>query len=68
MSRGLGDVYKRQVDLDVTHILTDSKTGFIKRSEGWVVRTKVKGSGFAAVATGDSYDTPQLLEMNFRIN
>ena len=41
------------VDLDVTHILTDSKTGFIKRSEGWVVRTKVKGSGFAAVATGD---------------
>ena len=54
------------VDLDVTHILTDSKTGFIKRSEGWVVRTKVKGSGFAAVATGDSYYTPQILELNFQ--
>lgn len=56
------------VDLDVTHILTDSKTGFIKRSEGWVVRTKVKGSGFAAVATGDSYYTPQILELNFQIS
>ena len=46
--------------------MTDSKTGFIKRSEGWVVRTKVKGSGFAAVATGDSYYAPQILELNFQ--
>jgi hypothetical protein len=29
------------------------------------LRTKVKGSGFAAVATGDSYDTPQIFGMNF---
>ena len=58
--------YNGYVDLDVTHILTDSKTGFIKRSEGWVVRTKVKGSGFAAVATGDSYYAPQILELNFQ--
>ena len=53
-------------DLDITHLMTERGSGFIKRSEGLILRTKVKGSGFTAIATGDSYYAPQILEINFR--
>ncbi len=53
-------------DLDITHLLTEQRTGFMKRSEGLIIRTSVKDSGFSAIATGDNYYTPQILEINFR--
>lgn len=54
------------IDLNITHLLKEQNTGFIKRSEGLILRTKVKDSGFFAIATGDSYYAPQILEINFR--
>lgn len=54
------------IDFDITHLLREESTGFLKRSEGLILRTSVKDSGFCAIATGDSYFTPQILEVNFR--
>lgn len=53
-------------DLDVTAFLIDTKTGSMIRSEGFILRSRVKGSGFSAIATGDSCYTPQILEIHFR--
>lgn len=52
--------------LELTELLTDPRTGAFIQSEGLIFRTGEKGSGFTAVATGDSYSAPQILEINFR--
>lgn len=52
--------------IDVTALISDSRTKSITRSEGLILKSKVKGSGFSAIATGDSYFAPQILEINFR--
>lgn len=52
--------------LDITGLLTNPKTGFFHRSEGLILRPGTKGSGFSAVATGDSCFAPPILEINFR--
>lgn len=52
--------------LDLTGLLTAPGTGALLQTEGLILRTGVKGSGFTAVATGDSYTTPQVLEITFR--
>lgn len=51
--------------LDLTNLIRDPVTQTITPLEGLILRTAVKGSGFSAVATGDSYYTPQILEINF---
>ncbi len=52
-------------NLDITSLITDS-TQSLKHSEGLILKPKVKGGGFSAVSTGDSYFAPQILEVNFR--
>lgn len=52
--------------LDITDLIQEPTTYTIVPPEGLILRTKVKGSGFSAVATGDSYFAPQILEINFK--
>ena len=52
-------------NLDITRLITDN-AGFLKHSEGLILRPKEKNGGFSAVSTGDSYFAPQILEVNFR--
>ena len=52
--------------LDFTSLLVDSRTKTITKSEGLILKPKVKGLGFSAIATGDSYLAPQIMEINFR--
>ena len=50
--------------INLTDLVTD-KFGNLTRSDGFIVRTKNKNSGFSVVSTGDSYYAPQILEINF---
>ncbi len=52
--------------IDITSLLVDKRTRTIQRSEGLILKSKIKGSGFSAIATGDSYFAPQILEVNYR--
>lgn len=52
--------------LDFTSLLVDGRTKTITKSEGLILKPKIKGSGFSAIATGDSYLAPQIMEINFR--
>ena len=52
--------------LDITSLISDERTKFFKYSEGLILKSKIKGSGFAAIATGDSYFAPQILEINYK--
>lgn len=52
-------------NLDLTSLLVDSRTKTIMRSEGLILKPKIKGSGFSTIATGDSYLAPQIMEINF---
>ncbi len=53
-------------NVDLTALVVDSKTKTITRSEGMILKSKVSGSGFSAVATGDSFYAPQIFEINYR--
>lgn len=53
-------------DIDITGLLADPRTGMLTRSEGIILKSRVKGSGFSAIATGDSYYAPQIYEIHFR--
>lgn len=52
--------------LDFTSLLVDGRTKTITKSEGLILKPKIKGSGFSVIATGDSYLAPQIMEINFR--
>ena len=52
--------------VDLTSLVIDPRTRTITKSEGLILKPKVKDSGFSAVATGDSYYAPQILEVNYR--
>ena len=52
--------------LDLTSLLVDQRTKTISKSEGFILKSKIKGTGFSVIATGDSYLAPQILEINFR--
>ena len=49
--------------LDITKFMVNPKTRLLKQSEGLIIRKKE--TGCTAVATGDNYHTPQVLEINF---
>ena len=53
------------INLNLMPVLTD-KQGRLQRGEGFILKAKRKNSGFSVVATGDSYFTPQILEVNYR--
>lgn len=52
--------------LDITSLLVDQRTKTILSSEGLILKSKIKNSGFSVIATGDSYFAPQILEINYR--
>ncbi len=52
--------------INITPLLVDKRMRTIQHSEGFILKSKIKGSGFSAIATGDSYLAPQILEVNFR--
>ena len=58
-------VTDRYHSLDITELISDPYSQYIKPTEGLILKTKAKGSGFAAVATSDSCYAPQILEINF---
>lgn len=52
--------------LDFTSLHVDQRTRTITKSEGFILKSKIKGSGFSVIATGDSYLAPQIMEINYR--
>lgn len=50
---------------DITKPLTN-KEQMLERSEGLILRSKIKNNGFSVISTGDSYYAPQILEINFK--
>lgn len=52
--------------LDFTSLLVDQRTKTITKSEGLILKPKIKGAGFSVIATGDSCLAPQIMEINFR--
>ena len=52
--------------LDITSLIVAPHSKTISNSEGLILKSKIKGSGFSVLATGDSYFAPQILEINYR--
>lgn len=52
--------------LDITSLLVDQRTGTMMRSEGMILRNGFNDHSFSVLGTGDSYYTPQILEINYR--
>lgn len=52
--------------LDLTALLVDPRTRTFSKTEGLILKPKIKDVGFSAVSTGDCYFAPQILEINFR--
>ena len=52
--------------LDITSLLINERTKTITKSEGMILKSKINGTGFSVIATGDSYLAPQIMEINFR--
>ncbi len=48
---------------DLTNQIRDPATGFFTNMNGLVLRPAVKNGDFAAIATGDNYFTPQIIEV-----
>ena len=53
------------IDLNLLPLLAN-KSGRLVKEEGFILKAKKKDSGFAVIATGDSYFAPQILEINYR--
>ena len=53
-------------NVDLTSLFVNPRTRIIIKSEGLILKSKIKGSGFSAITTADSYFAPQILEINFR--
>ena len=51
--------------IDVTDMITYNQR-LLTASEGWIIKSAVKDSGFSAISTGDSFYAPQILEVTFR--
>lgn len=52
--------------LDITDWITKPHSKTISNVDGFILKSKTKGSGFSALATGDSYFAPQILEINYQ--
>lgn len=51
--------------VDVTRFMVDARTNRFTSTQGWILKTKNKNSGFTVLATADSYYMPQILEINY---
>ncbi len=55
----------RFLRLDLTPVLSD-QYGRLTGSNGFILRSTAKETGFSVIPTGDSYFIPQILEINYR--
>lgn len=59
---GSGNGYQT---IDITNLVVNQAEHTLKNTEGIILKSREKGTGFSAVATGDNYDTPQILEIQY---
>ena len=53
-------------DVDLTPLLINPQTKTIAKSEGLILKPKVRGRRFSAITTADSSFAPQILEINYK--
>ena len=51
--------------LDITSLFANLVTGTMERQEGIILKSKIKGSGFSVITTGDSMYAPQIMEIHY---
>ena len=51
--------------IDLTKMMVQEKR-LLTKSEGWILKSTVKNSGFSVISTGDSFFAPQILEIKFK--
>ena len=59
-------LYKDYYTVDMTDIISSGTPRTIMKSEGLILKPPSETGGFTAIATGDSYYMPQVLEINFK--
>ncbi len=59
------DLINAYQSFDVTGLFANPANGALSKSEGLILKSYVKGSGFSAVSTADSYYSPQIIEINY---
>ena len=52
--------------LDMNALFLNSQTQYLTSTDGFILKTKVKGSGFTVIPTGDSFYMPQILSVRYR--
>ena len=52
--------------IDLTPLLVDAHTHTMTKSEGFILKPKEKAANFSAIATGDSYYAPQILQIHYQ--
>ena len=62
---GDSEITEQYINSNITSILTD-KYGRFSKNEGIILKSKIKGSGFSVISTGDSNLNPQILEINYK--
>ena len=60
-----GVIGERYVDLDLTAAFATPR-GRWQPGDGFLLRTQKRDAGFVAVATGDQYEAPQILEIHYK--
>lgn len=55
----------RYVNLDISPFITNKQNRLVQ-SDGFILKSKKKDSGFCVIATGDSYYLTQILEINYK--
>lgn len=56
---------KEYYTIDITPLVVDGPERSLRHVEGLILKPSTAGGGFAAVATGDNYDRPQILEIRY---
>lgn len=56
---------KEYCTIDITPLVVDGPERSLRHVEGLILKPSRVGDGFAAVATGDNYDRPQVLEIRY---
>ncbi len=52
--------------LDISSLIIDPITKYLKKSEGFILKPKEKNGGFAVMTTGDSFFAPVIIEIRYR--
>lgn len=61
----LSEIVPDYQKLDITNIIVQNQR-LLTQSEGWILKSARKSSGFSAISTGDSFYYPQILEITFK--